>query len=257
MIMSGNLMQQFSIKNISKSFDGIQAVDDFSFEWDGYKLVGLIGPNGAGKTTLFNIISGFLKADAGKFTFRDKNILKLSPDKIVHAGLARTFQDLRLLRQITVFENVLLFRLNQQGEMPLSAWLRGKRYDDNRRINREKVEEILKFIGLWDKRNDLAEALSFGQQKLLSLGCCLATEADYLLLDEPVSGVNPSMIDKILQLLQELAGQGKRILLIEHNIEAVRSVCDWLLVMDHGKKIAEGLPDEVLARDEIIEAYLD
>jgi ABC-type branched-subunit amino acid transport system ATPase component len=148
---------------------------------------------------------------------------------------------LRLLRQIRVIENVLLCRLSQVGEEPLSAWIRGKKYMQNRKENIEKAESILEFIGLLDKRNDLAEALSYGQQKLLSLGCCLATEAEYLLLDEPVSGVNPAMIEKILGLLKELAGQGQKILLIEHNIEAVRSVCDGLIVMDDGRKIAEGM----------------
>ncbi|HFE65283.1 MAG TPA: ABC transporter ATP-binding protein [Caldithrix sp.] len=250
-------MNQFSIQNISKSFDGIRAVDDFSFEWKEHSIVGLIGPNGAGKTTLFNIITGFLPADSGSFLFNGKNIFKLPPHQIVHDGLARTFQDLRLLRQITVEENLLLCRLEQVGENPWAAWMRGKRYDQNQQENRAKIKEILQFIGLWEKRNDLAEALSYGQQKLLSLGCCLVTEADYLLLDEPVSGVNPTMIEKILQLLQELASQGKRILLIEHNIGAVRSVCDWLVVMDEGKKIAEGLPGEVLQKEEIVEAYLD
>ena len=177
--------------------------------------------------------------------------------KIVHAGLALTFQDLRLLRQITVIENVLLYRLNQVGEMLFSAWFRRKHYNKNQNVNREKAEEILRFIDLWEKRHDLAETLSYGQQKLLSLGCCLATEADYLLLDEPVSGINPQMTEKILGLLQKLSAQGKRIMLIEHNIEAVRSICDCLIVMDEGKKSAKGIPEEVLQREEIIEAYLD
>ncbi|MEJ2633970.1 MAG: ATP-binding cassette domain-containing protein [Calditrichia bacterium] len=201
-------MTEFSIKNISKSFDGIRAVDGFSFDWDDASsrkleasgrveksIVGLIGPNGAGKTTLFNIITGFLPADSGSFRFRGRDLLKTAPHRVVHAGLARTFQDLRLLRQVTVMENLLLCRLNQLGEGPFSAWLRGTKYHRDRQENREKVKEILDFIGLYEKRHDLAEALSYGQQKLLSLGCCLATEADYLLLDEPVSGVNPVNCD--------------------------------------------------------------
>ncbi len=250
-------MNEFKIKNINKSFDGIHAVNEFSFEWQKYDIVGLIGPNGAGKTTLFNLLTGFLPVDSGRFNFQGNNILKLSPFKIVHTGIARTFQDLRLLRQITVMENIQLCFLNQVGEDPLSAWQKGKKYWKNQKENWAKAESILEFIGLLDKKNDLAEVLSYGQQKLLSLGCCLATDAEYLLLDEPVSGVNSQMIEKILGLLHELAKQGKKILLIEHNIEAVRFVCDWLIVMDEGKKIAEGLPDEVLQKEEIIEAYLD
>ena len=250
-------MTDFIIKTITKSFDGIQAVKNFSFEWQNQRILGLIGPNGAGKTTLFHILTGFLPADSGQFLFKGENLLKTPPHRIVHKGIARTFQDLRLLRQVRVIENVLLCRLNQIGEDPLSAWIRGKKYRQNHRENMEKAESILEFIGLLDKRNDLAEALSYGQQKLLSLGCCLATEAEYLLLDEPVSGVNPAMIGKILGLLKKLANQGRKILLIEHNIEAVRSVCDGLIVMDHGRKIAEGRPEEVLAKEEIVEAYLE
>ncbi len=250
-------MSDFIIQNISKSFDGIRAVKDFSFEWQANQIVGLIGPNGAGKTTLFNLITGFLPADSGQFIFRGENILHLAAHRIVCKGISRTFQDLRLLRQIQVVENVLLWRLNQAGENPFQAWLRGKKFQVNRKQNRQETEEILHFVGLYEKRYDMAEALSYGQQKLLSLACALATEADYLLLDEPVAGVNPQMIEKILSLLQTLVKQGKKILLIEHNIEAVRSVCDWLVVMDEGRKIAEGIPAEVLQREEIVEAYLD
>ncbi len=250
-------MSEFEIKNISRAFMGIQAVDRFSFQWGKHRIVGLIGPNGAGKTTLFNILTGFLRADSGKFYLNGKNVLGLPPYKILEKGIARTFQDLRLLRQIQVIENVLLWQQKSSGEEPLSAWLRGKKYWQGRQRNLKKAKEILEFIGLIEKANDLAEALSYGQQKLLSLGCVLASDAKYLFLDEPVSGVNPQMIEKIMRLLVELAKQGKRIFLIEHHIEAVREICDWLVVMDEGKKIAEGIPSEVLQREEIIEAYLD
>ncbi len=250
-------MANFRIRNISKAFDGVKAVKEFSFNWDGYQIVGLIGPNGAGKTTLFNILTGFLRADSGQFMFGRENLLNLLPNKIVQKGIVRTFQDLRLLRQIKVVENILLYQQNQVGEDPFTAWIRGKKYQKDQEEKIAKTESILKFIGLWDKRNELAEALSYGQQKLLSLGCCLATGAEYLLLDEPFSGINPEMIDRIIGMLQDLAEQNKKILLIEHNIQAVRSVCDWLVVMDEGRKIAEGIPDEILQKQEIIEAYLD
>ena len=247
----------FILSNINKSFDGIHAVNGFDFEWKDQKIIGLIGPNGAGKTTLFNVTTGFLQADSGSFFLNGKNIINLPPYRIVKQGISRTFQDLRLLRQITVKENILLWRLNQVGENPLHAWIRGRKYSKNQTENSAKAEEILEFIGLKDKQNDLAEALSYGQQKLLSLGCALATEAEYLLLDEPVAGINPAMIEKILGLLEQLSAQGKKILLIEHNIDVIRQICDWLIVMDEGRKIAEGVPDEVLQREEIIEAYLD
>lgn len=247
----------FILKNINKSFDGIHAVNDFNFEWKEYKIAGLIGPNGAGKTSLFNLITGFLKADSGEFIFSGENILKLPPYRIVKKGISRTFQDLRLLRQITVKENVLLWRLNQIGENPFRAWVRGAKYLESQKKNQTIADEILEFIGLINKKDDLAENLSYGQQKLLSLGCALATDAEYLFLDEPVAGINPHMIEQILNLLHELSSKGKKILLIEHNIEVVRNICDWLVVMDEGKKIAEGVPSEVLKQEQIIEAYLD
>ena len=250
-------MSEFEVQNISRAFAGIQAVDGFSFHWGEHRIVGLIGPNGAGKTTLFNILTGFLQADSGNFYLNGENILGLLPHRILKKGIARTFQDLRLLRQIRVIENVLLWQQKSTGEEPFSAWLRGKKYRRERQRNLKKAKEILEFVGLIEKANDLAEALSYGQQKLLSLGCVLASDAKYLFLDEPVSGMNPQMIEKILQLLVELAKQGKRIFLIEHHIDAVRTLCDWLVVMDEGKKIAEGIPSEVLQREEIIEAYLD
>jgi len=248
---------KFSIRNISKAFDGVNAVNNFSFSWNDYKIVGLIGPNGAGKTTLFNILTGFIRADSGQFIFREKNLLNLPPNKIVHKGIVRTFQDLRLLRQIKVIENIMLYQQHQVGEDPLTAWIRGTKYQKNQNEKFANAKSILEFVGLWDKRNELAEALSYGQQKLLSLGCCLAAGGEYLILDEPFSGINPETINHIINMLQDLVKQGKKIFLIEHNIRAVRSICDWLVVMDEGKKIAEGIPDEVLRKEEIIEAYLD
>ena len=141
-------------------------MESFSFELQKPNVVGLIGPNGAGKTTLFNILSGFLPTNSGSFRVNEKNILNLPAHQIVHSGLSQTFQDLRLLRQITVQENLLLCALDQLGEKPWSAWLRGRKYKQDQKKNLKKVKSILEFIGLLDKQNDLAEALSYGQQKL-------------------------------------------------------------------------------------------
>ncbi len=245
------------LKNINHSFDGLLAVDNFSVSILQETVTGLIGPNGAGKTTVFNIISGFLNLKTGEILYKKKDITRLPPSKIAQSGIARTFQDLRLINRLTVLDNVLLSRPHQMGEAVLTAVLRPKRILAEEKNNRKKAIEILEFVRLADKQNELASALSYGQQKLLSLACCLATEAELFLLDEPVSGVNPDIIEKIVELMRKLIGLGTTILFIEHNIESVRQVSDHIIVMDHGQNIAEGPPIKILENQAILEAYLE
>jgi ABC-type branched-subunit amino acid transport system ATPase component len=245
------------VSNLSKTFDGLKAVEDFSFAIEKGKIVGLIGPNGAGKTTVFNIITGFLAADSGEVFYQGKSLTRLSADRIARNGMARTFQDLRLIKSLPAIENILLARPQQSGEHFLPAVMRRKKMLHEEARNRQKALELLDFVGLTDKQNNLAGALSYGQQKLLTLACCLAMEADLLLLDEPVSGVHPDMIAKMLSLITQLAAAGKTILFIEHNIEAVMQVADHVMVMDAGRKIAEGPPQMIKDNPEILEAYLE
>jgi ABC-type branched-subunit amino acid transport system ATPase component len=246
-----------TVSNLSKTFDGLKAVDDFSFSIEKRKIVGLIGPNGAGKTTAFHLITGFLQADSGEIRYRHQKINRLPAYKIAQHGIARTFQDLRLITGMRVIENVLLARQRQAGEKFYSAMLRREKVEQEEARHRERAIEILKFVGLAEKREDLASALSYGQQKLLSLACGLATEADLLLLDEPASGIHPDLIERMLTLLRELAATGKTILFIEHNIDAVMQICDQVIVMDAGRKIAEGPPPVIKEKPEILEAYLE
>lgn len=246
-----------TISNISKTFDGLKAVEDFSVTIGEGKIVGLIGPNGAGKTTVFNIVTGFLVPDSGEVVYQKRSTTGLFAYQIARSGIARTFQDLRLIKSLRVIENILLARPRQTGEHFFSAVAQSKRLQQEKKQNRQKAEELLDFVGLADKKNDLAGTLSYGQQKLLTLSCCLATEANLLLLDEPVSGINPQMIKKILSLITQLADAGKTILFIEHNIEAVMQVADHVIVMDAGCKIAEGPPQVIKDNPEILEAYLE
>jgi ABC-type branched-subunit amino acid transport system ATPase component len=246
-----------TVKNLCKIFDGLKAVDDFSFSLAKGKIAALIGPNGAGKTTAFNIITGFLEGEAGEVFLDKREISGLPPYQIVRSGITRTFQDLRLIKGLTVIENLLLARQKQSGEHFLSAVVRRKRVKQEEQKNREAALGLLDFVGLADKKDDLAGALSYGQQKLLALACCLATEANLLLLDEPVSGIHPNMIEKMLSLITQLAGSGKTILFIEHNIEAVMEVANQVIVMDAGRKIADGTPQVIKDRPEILEAYLE
>jgi len=242
-------------EDLNKSFDGTCALAGVSMEFPVSGIIAIIGPNGAGKTTLINVLTGFLRVDSGRSFLNGRELTGLAPHKIARFGIGRTFQDLRLINLVSVLENVMLARPNQKGERLLSALFRFGVANEEKQ-NREESMRLLRFVGLEGTADELAGELSYGQQKLLTLACCLATEAKILLLDEPVAGVHPEMVVKILGLLSELRGQGKLVVFIEHDIAAVRQVADQVIVMDEGRIIAQGKPAEVLERTEIIEAYV-
>jgi ABC-type branched-subunit amino acid transport system ATPase component len=244
------------IKNITKSFDGLKAVNNFSCPIEKGRIISIIGPNGAGKTTLFNIITGFLPNGSGEIIFNEKKISGMSAYEIVSQGISRTFQDLRLINRIAVIENVLLDFQNQPGESLINIFFKKKKSSEVEFKNHKRAIELLDFAGIKDKSLDLASNLSYGQQKLLSIVCCLAADPHLILLDEPVSGVQPAMIEKIYSMLKELKNLGKTIILIEHDIDFVSKISDKIIVMDEGKKIAEGLPEEILNNKDILESYL-
>ena len=246
-----------SVIKLNKKFDGTVALDDFSLEIPKDSITGIIGPNGAGKTTLFNVITGFLPLDSGKIIHNGKNLSRMPSYKIARAGIARTFQQLRLITRMTVLDNILLSFQNQAGENLKNTFFFPGRVKEQEEKNKEKANELLTFMGIEEKANDLIEDLSYGQQKMISLACCLASGADLLLLDEPVAGINPEMIEKILKIIKKLREAGKTFVLIEHNIEAVMQVCDRVIFMDEGKKIAEGDPESVRHDPAVIEAYLE
>lgn len=242
-------------ENLSKSFGGVHALANAALEFPTSGIVAIIGPNGAGKTTLLNVITGFLRPNAGRAFLGDRELTRMPAHKIARLGIARTFQDLRLISQVSVLENVLTTRPNQQGEGVLRALFRfGVAAEEKK--NHEAAMHWLEFVGLDRVARQPAGELSYGQQKLLTLACCLATEAPILFLDEPVAGVHPEMIEKILGLFRELRDLGKLVIFIEHDIASVREVADSVVVMDHGKIIAQGKPSDVLGRPEIIEAYV-
>lgn len=243
-------------KNLFKSFDGIKAVDDLSFTIEENKIVSLIGPNGSGKTTLFNIITGFLEPDKGEVCFRGKPIIEKPPHYIANLGIGRTFQNLRLLQKITVLDNVLLAFKHQSGEKFFGVYFSSKSKKEQE-VNRQKALSSLEFVGLSEKALDLAENLSYGQQKLLTLACCLAMDADLLLLDEPVAGLSPTMIEKMFGMMKDLKKQGKTIFFIEHNLKIVMEISDKVIVIDEGNKIAEGDPAIIRENPKVIEAYLE
>ena len=242
-------------ESLSKSFGGVRALAGVTLTFPDSGIVAIIGPNGAGKTTFLNVLTGFVRVDSGRCKLGSDEISSLAPYRIARLGIARTFQNLRLIYQIPVLENLMLAYPRQSGEKLRFALTRHN-VSQEERANRERADELLRFIALDPRASSLVGELSYGQQKLLSMACCLATGARILLLDEPVSGVDPVMATQILGLLRKLKGSGKLVIFIEHNIASVREVADRVIVFDAGRVIADGPPADVLQRPAILEAYI-
>lgn len=243
-------------RDVSKSFDGVHALENVSATFEAGRITALIGPNGAGKTTLFHIMGGSLVPDSGEVLLRGRPINGLPPWSIARMGVGRLFQDVRVFGRLTVLENVLVGFPNQAGErFWKAALLRPAVVRQERELERE-ARRLLEFVGLSGMEFAPAQTLSYGQQKLLALARLLAQGADVLLLDEPTAGVNPAMVRPLLALLRELAAQGKTVLVIEHNMSVVLDIADWVYFMDEGQIVAFGLPHEVLGDTWLRDAYL-
>lgn len=249
-------MAFFQLKDVSKDFDGVKALDGLSFELRRGEITALIGPNGAGKTTLFNIITGFLRPDNGKIEFGSRHITSLPSHKVTRLGIGRTFQNIRLFPQMTVLENVMLALNYAIGERLLSALVRSKRMLQEDNQNRERASEILETLGLADKKEALGDELSHGQRRLLEIARTLALNPELLLLDEPTAGLFPEMVEKMKNLIRDLSAEKKTVLFIEHNMNVVMEIADRILVLSHGKLLADGSPHEIQNNEAVIEAYL-
>lgn len=244
------------VEGVSRYFGGLTAINNLDLTVDRSEILGLIGPNGAGKTTFFNVISGFLRPTAGKIVFDGHDVTGLKANRIARLGMARIFQASVLFMKISVIDNVFTGYHMAYGT---SLWKRLLRTPSALREEedfRRQADEVLRFMGLTDLKDEIAENLSHGHQRILAVCLALATKPKLLLLDEPVTGMNPVEIQTMMGLIRQIRERGVTIVMVEHDMKAVMSLCDRVVVLNYGRKIAEGLPEEIRTNKEVIEAYL-
>ena len=244
------------VEGVSKSFGGHQAVNHVSFALTAGCISGLIGPNGAGKTTLFNCLAGFLKSDSGRILLDGRNVCGLPASDLFAAGMARTFQIPRPFPEMSALDNVMVAAAGQAGEQFWNNWLRPKLVGEQERQNREAARYWLDFVGLSDWEQKPAQILSGGQRKLLELARVMVSKPRLVLLDEPGAGVNPVLLDQIVDRISALNAKGTTFLIIEHNMDLVASLCNPVMVMAEGQMLMSGDAETVLRDPRVIEAYL-
>ena len=234
-------MTLLEAQGITKRFGGLVAVDSLDIHVEQGEIVGLIGPNGAGKTTAFNLISGFMQPTAGEVYFQGKNITGLRPDQVCKLGLARTFQVVKPFAQLSVGENIMVGAYNRTN---------------SKQEARENTEEIVQFLGLEDVSGEPAGSLSVAYRKRLELAKTLATGPEIILLDEGMAGLRPKETDEIIELVRQVSQRGISLLIVEHVMKVIMTLAERIVVIHHGKKLAEGTPKEITSNPEVIDAYL-
>lgn len=250
-------MALLTLDHISKTFGGLNAVSDFSMEIEQGQICALIGPNGAGKTTVFNMITGVYQLSGGSISFDGQNLKGVAPHDIVKLGIARTYQNIRLFKKATALENVMTgFHCRTKANMFSIVFQRKKTLEEDARIRTES-ERILDYLGMLDKKNEMAGSLPYGHQRLLEIARALATQPKLLLLDEPAAGMNSDEKKELIAIIQKIRKDfDLTVLLVEHDMELVMNIFEFITVLNYGAKIAQGSPGEVQKNQLVIEAYL-
>ena len=247
-------MSILQVQNVTKQFGGLTALNDVSFEVDQGEIRGLIGPNGAGKSTLFKNIAGFYTPTSGNIIFEGNSIAGRKPYNISELGIVRTFQETTLFQELTVFENALVGCHTQARSNIFSALFGLDR--DKQKIAADRVNEVLEFMGLIDRRHQLASELPLGSQRALAISIALVSEPKLMLMDEPFAGMNPEETNHMMDLTRKVRDSGITIVLVEHDMKAVMGLCNYLTVLNFGQLLAQGTPEEIRHNDKVIEAYL-
>lgn len=245
-----------AVEQVTKQFGGLMALSNINFTVNAGEIVGVIGPNGAGKTTLFNLITGVLAPSSGEILYQKQPLVGLKPHKITELGIARTFQNIRLFGNLTALDNVLVgAHCRTQAGLWQGIWRTWSQQQEER-TTREKARELLNLVGIGDDESSLAAALPYGKQRRLEIARALASQPKLLLLDEPAAGMNESETDDLQILIKKIQALDIAVILIEHDMGLVMNICDKLVVLNFGKKIAEGIPQFVQDHPAVIEAYL-
>lgn len=249
-------MALLEVSHLTKTFGGLTAVYDLSFQLERGEILGMIGPNGAGKTTVFNLLTGIYPPDRGEILFEGQSLLGLRPHVITERGIARTFQTIRLFPNLTAMENVMAGQYCRTRAGIWGAIFRPKSQQEEEEHIRRTAEKCLRFMGLDGFANELAKNLPYGLQRRLEIARALATEPRLLILDEPAAGLNEQETSELMATIQQIRRSGITVFLIEHDMKVVMGISDRIFVLDNGEKIAEGTPEEIQKDERVIEAYL-